>query len=176
MTVEKENLNEEVIEEITENEAAEEVVTEEVTEIDILTAKLKEQEESYLRLYADFDNYRKRAAKEKLESYTDATSQVMTKLLPVIDNLGRALSTNDEENPLYSGLKMISKQLDDTLKGLGLEMINSLGGQFDPNFHYAVLTDCDESREDNEIVEVMQEGYMFKGKVIRPAMVKVNQK
>ncbi len=176
MTVEKENLNEELTEEVTENEVCEETPCEEVSETEVLKAKLKEQEESYLRLYADFDNYRKRAAKEKLESYTDATSQVMIKLLPVIDNLGRALLTNDEENPLYSGLKMVSKQLDDTLKNLGLEMISSLGEQFDPNYHYAVMTDSLEEKEDNEIVEVMQEGYTFKGKVIRPAMVKVNQK
>ena len=129
-----------------------------------------------LRLYADFDNYRKRAAKEKLESYTDATAQVMGKLLPVIDNLARAISANTEETPFSNGVKMVSKQLDDVLSGLGLEMIASLGEQFDPNFHYAVMTDSIEDKEDNEIVEVMQEGYLFKGKVIRPAMVKVNQK
>ncbi len=179
MTVEKETLGEEITEEITDEtiteEAAEAVENTEASEIDILTAKLKEQEESYLRLYADFDNYRKRVAKEKLESYTDATAQVMGKLLPVIDNLHRAITSQAEETPFASGVKMVAKQLDDTLSGLGLEMIASLGEQFDPNYHYAVLTDSDESREDNEIVEVMQEGYIFKGKVIRPAMVKVNQ-
>ena len=154
MTVEKENLDENLSEEITE-EITEEVKTEETDEVSVLTRKLKEQEESYLRLYADFDNYRKRVSKEKLESYTDATSQVMGKLLPVIDNLHRAIAANTEETPFVSGVKMVAKQLDDTLSNLGLEMIASLGEQFDPNFHYAVLTDCDESREDNEIVEVM---------------------
>lgn len=175
MTVEKENLNEELTEEVAGETQAEEA-KEELSEYDILTQKLKEQEESYLRLYADFDNYRKRVAKEKLESYTDATAQVMGKLLPVIDNLARALSTNSEETPFYNGVKMVSKQLDDTLAALGLEMITSLGEQFDPNYHYAVMTDSLEDKEDNEIVDVMQEGYIFKGKVIRPAMVKVNQK
>ncbi|MBR6800373.1 MAG: nucleotide exchange factor GrpE [Eubacteriaceae bacterium] len=172
MTVEKENL-EELTEEVTENTVEENT---QKTEVDILNEKLKEKEESYLRLYADFDNYRKRAAKEKLESYTDATAQVMGKLLPVIDNLARAISANTEETPFSNGVKMVSKQLDDVLSGLGLEMIASLGEQFDPNFHYAVMTDSIEDKEDNEIVEVMQEGYLFKGKVIRPAMVKVNQK
>ena len=179
MTIDKEILNEEnspetAEEVITEENAAEETI--ELSETDILKAQLSEKEDSYLRLYADFDNYRKRASKEKLEAYTDATSSVMEKLLPVIDNLERALSADAEETPFYSGVKMVAKQLDDTLTSLGLEKIQAQGAQFDPNFHYAVMTESLDDREDNEIVDVFQAGYAFKGKVIRPSMVKVNQK
>ena len=175
MTTEKEILSEENETPDTQQDAVQEE-TAELTEADILRTQLQEKEDSYLRLYADFDNYRKRASKEKLEAYTDATSAVMEKLLPVIDNLERALMADAEETPFYNGVKMVAKQLDDTLRNLGLEKINAEGEQFDPNFHYAVMTECIEEKEDNEVVGVMQAGYTFKGKVIRPSMVKVNQK
>ena len=144
--------------------------------MDALEKKFGELNDSYLRLYADFDNYKKRTAKEKTETALYATALVMQKLLPVIDNFERALAAETEESAFYTGVKMVYKQLDEILVSEGLKAIPAEGELFDPNLHHAVMTESDEAKDDNVITEQLQRGYMYKEKVLRPAMVKVNKK
>ncbi len=146
------------------------------SDMDALEKKFGELNDSYLRLYADFDNYKKRTAKEKTETALYATALVMQKLLPVIDNFERALAAETEESAFYTGVKMVYKQLDEILVSEGLKAIPAEGELFDPNLHHAVMTESDEAKDDNVITEQLQRGYMYKEKVLRPAMVKVNKK
>jgi molecular chaperone GrpE len=145
-------------------------------EIKKLQNDLAELNDSYLRLHADFDNFRKRAVKEKTEISTYALSDLMTKLLHVLDNFDRAMaSCPDDESPFYEGVKMVAKQLNDIMTEEGLCKIEAQDTAFDPNLHYAVMTECDETKDDNVITQELQTGYRFKDKVIRPSMVKVNK-
>lgn len=146
------------------------------SETEQIKREYDELNDRYVRLYADFDNYKKRAGKEKLEMSSYALSGIMAKLIDVKDNFERALG-KDEENdtPFYNGMKMVAKQLDDILSAEGLSVIKTVGETFDPNMHYAVMTDNNIELGDDIIVEQLQAGYMFKEKVIRPAMVKVNK-
>lgn len=144
--------------------------------------KAAEQAESVvrdqlLRLQADFENYKKRTQKEKSEIYAFAMESLMTKLLPVIDNLERAESAADGENMdnYQAGVQMVFKELMNVLNGEGLSEIEALGKPFDPNFHHGVAVGEDADKADQEVLEVFQKGYTFKDKVIRAAMVKVNQ-
>ena len=138
--------------------------------------ELKTLNETYLRLYADFENFRKRTSKEKLDISSYAISDVMTKLLPIIDNFDRALSVETEkQGSFYEGMNMISKQLKDVLISEGLEKIECCGEPFDPNLHYGVQIGNEEGIKDDIILEELQTGYKYKNKVIRPAMVKVNK-
>ena len=129
-----------------------------------------------MRLQADFENYKKRTAKEKTEIYAHAVEGVMTKLLTVIDNLDRAEASADSENfeGYHNGVQMIFKEFMNVLQGEGLKEIDALDQPFDPNFHYGVTVGQDEEKDDQVVLEVLQKGYMCKDKVIRPAMVKVN--
>ncbi|MBQ3281190.1 MAG: nucleotide exchange factor GrpE [Eubacterium sp.] len=131
--------------------------------------------EKYTRLMADFQNYRKRTEKEKADVYSFANEKIMTDLLQVIDNFERALGSECQDQPYADGMQMIFKQLTDILKGAGLEEIEATGHDFDPNFHHAVLTDSNPDFDSGKVTEVLQKGYKLNGKVIRPAMVKVNE-
>ncbi|AFA49417.1 nucleotide exchange factor GrpE [Acetobacterium woodii] len=132
-----------------------------------------------MRLQADFENFKKRSQKEKTEIYQYASENFATKLLPVMDNLERAeaaLTDASEEAKSYvDGLEMVFKQLKDVLKEEGLEEI-VCEGPFDANLHHGVAVGDDDEKEDQDIIDVFQKGYKFKGKVIRPAMVKVCSK
>ncbi|MBC3797398.1 nucleotide exchange factor GrpE [Acetobacterium tundrae] len=132
-----------------------------------------------LRLQADFENYKKRSQKEKTEIYQFAAENFATKLLPVVDNLERAEASladlSEEAKGCADGLEMVFKQLKEVLKEEGLEEV-SCEGSFDPKLHHGVAVGEDEEKEDQAILEVFQKGYSFKGKVIRPAMVKVCNK
>ena len=145
-------------------------------ELQKLQEEYKKLDDTYMRLYADFDNYRKRVIKEKYEMSSYAISGIMTKLIGVIDNFDRALKDESEKtSSFYEGVKMVSKQLSDILTDEGLSPIETVGVKFDPNVHHAVLTDSDPKQEDDIILEALQPGYRYKEKVIRPAMVKVNK-
>ena len=135
-----------------------------------------ELNERYLRLYADFENYKKRSVKEKADSLIYACAPLMEKLLSVKDNMERALGSGEENSPLFEGLKLVAKQFGDILEGEGLQAIETENKPFDPNYHNAVMLDNDEEKEDNVITAELQKGYTFKDKVIRPSMVKVNKK
>ena len=126
------------------------------------------------RTMAEFDNYRKRTIKEKASIYNDGAGDTIEKLLPVVDNFERALAAvDDTENSLYVGIEMIFRQLSDILKHMGVEAVPGEGEQFDPNVHHAMAHVEDENLGDNVVVEVLQKGYKFKDKVLRPSLVKV---
>ena len=148
--------------------------TEEVT-----TAANPEAEEYYAqlqRVMADFDNYRKRVVKEKDAQYSVILSEVITELLPVIDNLEKSLQTKaeDEASKAWkSGVELIYRQFTEVLSKLGAEEIKAVGEQFDPNLHDAVMHVEDENVGDNVIVEELRKGYKLKDRIIRHSMVKV---
>ena len=135
--------------------------------------ELKGANDRYLRLLAEYDNYRKRSQKEKDSLYADIKSDTVAKFLPVYDNLVRALAQNTEDEAYRRGVEMIMAQFNTTLEKLGATKIECLGQKFDPSLHNAVMHVEDEEKGENEIVEVFQEGFMMGEKVIRFAMVKV---
>ena len=137
----------------------------------------KEPEEDgdakYLRLMADFQNYKKRVEKEKKDLYSYANEKIMTELLDVLDNFERALEQENTGEGFKEGMEMIFKQLSGVLEKSGLAGIPALGEDFDPNFHNAVMTEEPEEYESGKVSGVLQKGYTLNGKVIRPSMVKV---
>src|SRR5690606_28307987 len=140
----------------------------------------KEKEELYqrfLRAQAEFDNFKKRTIKERESAAKYKSQDLATELLPAIDNFERALQVEvDESNKgLLEGISMVYRQLIDALKSQGIEAIESVGKEFDPNIHQAVMQVEDESMDSNVVVEELQKGYLIKDRVIRPAMVKVNK-
>lgn len=164
--------------EITEEEAVvEEKQEETVSETEKLEAQLKEQTDKYLRLMAEYDNYQKRTQKEKAARYADAVVDTVLKLLPIGDNLERALNTevtSEDAVKFKEGIEMVMKQFNDCLEKLEVKPIPALGEQFDPNIHNAVMHIEDESVDDNTIVEDLQKGYIYKDeRVVRHSMVKV---
>lgn len=131
--------------------------------------------EKYLRLAADFQNYKRRTENEKNEIFAYANEKIIKELLTVMDNFERALPSVEEssDKKLSDGIKMIYKQMAELLQRFGVKEIESQGSDFDPNFHHAVLSEPSDEFESNKIIETMQKGYTLNGKVIRPAMVKV---
>lgn len=134
---------------------------------------LAEKEDQYLRLAAEYDNYRKRTAKEKESAWTQAKADTVAAFLPVFDNLERALKQETSDEAYAKGVEMTMKGLQDVLTKLGVEVIPALGETFDPNCHNAVMHVEDESAGENTVVEVFQQGFTCGDKVIRFAMVKV---
>ncbi len=135
--------------------------------------KPQEDSERYLRLMAEFDNYKKRSAKEREAIYTDVRVDTVTKFLPVFDNLERAMKTETADEAFKKGVEMTFNQLTDVFRKLGVEEIESVGKPFDPTLHNAVMHVEDESLGENEIVEEFQKGFKIGDKVIRFSMVKV---
>lgn len=131
--------------------------------------------EKYTRLLSEFDNMRARNEKESAEMSDKGAMEALEKILPVIDNLERALDTIEEDNktPFQEGIEKIYRQLMDTLEEIGVKPMNAAGTEFDPNFHNAVIHEEDENQGENLVVEEMQKGYMYKDQVLRHAMVKV---
>ncbi len=130
-------------------------------------------EDKYLRLAAEYDNYRKRSAKEKESAWTDAKASTAAAFLPVYDNLERALKAPCSDEAFLKGVEMTMNQLKDVLTKLNIEEIPALGEKFDANLHNAVMHVDDDSVEENTVVEVFQTGFKTGDKVIRFAMVKV---
>ena len=139
-------------------------------------AKKESEEDSdtrYMRLMADFQNYKKRVEKEKKDLYSYANEKLVTELLDVLDNFERALEQETSDENFKKGMEMIFKQLSNVLEKSGLAEIAALGEDFDPNVHNAVMTEETEDYESGKVSGVMQKGYTLNGKVIRPSMVKV---
>ena len=136
-------------------------------------AEMAAANDRYLRLYAEYDNYRKRSQKERDSLYGDIKADVLTKFLPVYDNLERALALQCADEAYRRGVEMIMAQFKATMEKLGVTEIESLGKKFDPNLHNAVMHVEDEEKGESEIVEVFQQGFRIGDKVIRFAMVKV---
>lgn len=136
-------------------------------------ALLKAEKDRYLRLAAEYDNYRKRSAKERESIYQDVRADTVTKFLPVYDNLARALGQETCDEAYRKGVEMIMTQLKDILSRMGVTEIEALGQKFDPALHNAVMHEEDESKGEGEIVQELQKGFRMGDKVIRFAMVKV---
>ncbi len=132
----------------------------------------EESNKKYLTMLAEYDNFRRRSAKEKEGAYSDAYIDVLEKILPVLDNLERAAAYKDGESVLH-GLELTLKSFNEVLSKLGIKEIDAVGGKFDPNLHNAVMHVEDDEHGEGEVVEVLQKGYMCGDKVLRYAMVKV---
>ena len=157
-------------EEVKEEAAQQPAAEEKAPEADAAMAALNDK---YLRICAEYDNFRKRSQKEKEALYTDVKAETLKSFLPVYDNLLRALAQPTEDAAYAKGVEMIMAQFNTTMEKLGVEKIESLGQTFDPAYHNAVMHVDDEEKGENEIVEVFQEGFKAGDKVIRFAMVKV---
>ncbi|WP_315273380.1 nucleotide exchange factor GrpE [Selenomonas sputigena] len=139
-----------------------------------LEADLAEKDAQMLRLRADFDNFRRRSAKEREELTAVVTQGILTDMLPLLDNFERALSAEGSDlDSFRAGVSMIYKQMQEALARNGLEVIDTKDKKFDPNFHQAVMRVQDPEKEDDTIEQELQKGYMAKGRVIRPSMVQV---
>lgn len=183
-----EQIKEEILEE---NEAAEEMnkqeapaeTTEEddevseyndtAAQIDDLEEKLEEANEKYVRLFAEYDNFRKRTAREKSDTYANASAKCIEELLPVVDSYERSLEFECADENFKNGMIMIFNQLKEFLTKMNVTEIEALGAEFDPNFHNAIQQMPDTDYADNHICAVFQKGYMMGDKLIRPAMVAV---
>ena len=175
---EAEKVKAEDAEEKTEGEAAEEETKEEEAKKAEEEAKKAEEAESerYMRLMAEFQNFKRRVAKEKSDIHAYANEKIVGDLLPVLDNFERALSTETEDEGYAKGMQLIFEQLKTALGNAGLEEIKAMDEEFDPNVHNAVMTETIEEKEDGTITKVLQKGYKLKDKVVRPSMVAVNKK
>ena len=135
-------------------------------QIEELTDRLK-------RNMAEFDNFRKRTEKEKSSMYVIGAKDIIEKILPVVDNFERGLAQAPQDDPFADGMEKIYKQLTTTMEGMGVEPIEAVGKEFNPDFHNAVMHVEDESVGENIVVEELQKGYTYKGFVVRHSMVKV---
>ena len=137
-------------------------------------AKYNDLNDRYLRMAAEYDNFRKRSQREREQAYTDAVSRAVTALLPTYDNLERALKAETADTEYKKGVELTMTQLIESLKGINVTVIDAAAGTaFDPNFHNAVMHVEDESLGENVIAETFQQGFQIGDKVIRHAMVKV---
>lgn len=191
-------MNEEVVEqvnenvELTEEEVAEPVfaeaenaeqadanpLEEQLQEIQMLQEKLDAADNRYLRLQADFDNFRRRTRLDQEASEKYRAQKLITDLLPALDNFERAMKVeadNDQTKSLLQGMEMVYRSLVDALNKEGVEPIEAVGKEFDPHQHQAVMQGEDENYGSNIVTEEYQKGYLLKDRVIRPSMVKVNQ-
>ena len=153
-------------------ETAEEQIPE-TPEVNPWEEKYNAEHDSYLRLAADYDNFRKRTVKEKEQSYGNGKADAVEKLLPVYDNLERALNQPTEDAAYKKGVEMTMNQLVNIFTGLGVEIFGNVGDAFDPNIHNAVMHTEDESVEENTITQVFQKGFKLGEKIVRFAMVQV---
>lgn len=167
------NIHSEEIEEETEDEILEEENSAE-EEIDATEQEILDLKNSLSRIQADFINFKNRTQKEKAQSIALANEGLILRLLPVIDDLERALDQKNCSNEFSEGISMIYKNMIEILKGEGLEEVPSVGEPFDPNFHHAVVMEDNDELESNHIIETLQKGYVLNDKVIRPSMVKVS--
>lgn len=145
----------------------------EASEIDEIKKQLGEEKDKYLRIAAEYDNFRKRSIQDKVNAVADATSRSAIEFLSVIDNFERALNTETTDENYKKGIEMIFRQYTDILKKLGIEEIEALNKPFDPNFHNAVNQIQDENFGENTVCQVFQKGYKMGSKIIRCAMVVV---
>lgn len=173
----KGHLQDEAIEETSDENVIEEIDPKD-QKINELQQLADENEEKYLRLYAEFENYKCRIQKENEINKTYQAQRVLTDILPAIDNIERALQIEGDDETfksLQKGVQMVHESLINALKDNGLEVIKTEGEAFDPNIHQAVVQDDNPDFESGEITQELQKGYKLKDRVLRPSMVKVNQ-
>ena len=166
----------EILEDVS-KDTKEEAQTNDISYEELLTKKdeeLNAKQDQYQRLLAEYDNFKRRTQKEKEAIYTDSVKDTVAKLLPVIDNLIRAVDAfADKESEECKGVAMVLKQTEEIFTNMGVTEIKAVGEQFNPELHNAVMHIDDEKIDDNTVVEEFQKGYMYKDKVIRYSMVKV---
>ena len=168
----KKNKKETPVEEIVE-ETPVTPEAEETPEINEWEEKYNAEHDAHLRLAADYDNFRKRTIKEKEQSYGNGKADAVEKLLPVYDNLERALNQPTEDEAYKKGVEMTMTQLVNIFAGLGVEIFGNVGDAFDPNIHNAVMHTEDEALGENVISQVFQKGFRLGDKIVRFAMVQV---
>ena len=155
-------------------ETAETAASEEISETDALKQEVESLKDKMIRHAAEFDNFKKRTAKEREDLYAMAVCDTVEKVLPVKDNLERAISAADAaDSGMLEGVTMILKQLDDVFTALGVEKIKTVGEAFDPELHNAVMHEENEEFGENTVSEELVSGFTCKGRVVRHAMVKV---
>lgn len=143
-------------------------------QVDGLNKDLQEKKDRLLRLQADFDNFRRRSAKEREEISAVVTQNFCKDMLPLLDNFERAMAAETKDVEAFQkGVEMIFTQFQEILKKNGLEHIEAIGQKFDPNFHQAVMRVEDPEKEDDTVAQELQKGYMVKDRVVRPSMVQV---
>jgi len=150
-----------------------EQVTPSASEVDQLRAERDSLLDRLARMQADFENARKRAAKEQQEYRDYALVDASKRLIPVLDSFQRALQTSPEKSEYQAGVELIHKQLQDELAKIGVREISAKGEQFDPRFHEAIEMVDTEDAEDHQVLEELQRGYKLKDRLLRPAMVRV---
>lgn len=155
-------------EEVVNNEENIETVNQE-TEKD--NSEYEELNDRYKRLFAEFENYKKRSQKEKESIYGMITGDVVSSMLPIMDNLEKAAEAKSSDTQYQDGVKLVARQFQEALKGLGLEEIETIGQRFDPEFHEAVSHIEDETKGEQEIVQEYRKGYKIGNKVVRHSMV-----
>lgn len=172
----KENLEKVPEQEEIEVEVDEEVVDPKDEEIKKLKEDLEKQKNDYLKVFADMDNLKKRLEAEAINTKKYRIQSFALEMLPVIDNLERALSSyENKEDAFYKGVKMIYDQLITSLKNEGVEEIECLEKEFDPNFEQSIMVEKKEGTKPNIVIEVLQKGYMLKDRVLRAALVKISE-
>ena len=163
--------------ELPKTEAIEEETPEEATEAKPEAAeseKVAQLKDQWLRTMAEFDNFRKRTQKEKEQAFGRGVAYAAEAILPVVDNFERALNAaSDKDDAFVKGVEMTYQQMIGALKSLGIEAIEALGKTFDPHFHHAMMHVEDDQYGENEVIEVLQTGYMYNDTVLRCSMVKV---
>ena len=177
--IKKENLDEnkdlenENIEDVVKEEGQDE--SQEVTNESSDDEKYQDLMDKFMRLQADFSNYKRRTEAQKTEYVELGVKKIVNDLLPVLDNFERALDSIGEKDSTYDGILMIKNQLTDVLKKEGIVEMKALGEEFDPTYHHAVLTEDSDEYYSGYVIEVLQKGYLINDKTLRPAMVKVSQ-
>lgn len=187
-----ENDCEEINQEVAENEDSENVAKasgvedeeenaeeENLSELEILQKELKSLKDRYHRALADYQNLQRRSAKEVLEARGRGTAEFIKSLLPVLDTMDKAmeqLNNADIDKKVKDGLELFAIQLSDLLESAGLKEIPAVDNKFDPNFHEALCKRTDENKEDEIILTEFNRGYTFKGQVLRPSQVEINQR
>lgn len=138
-----------------------------------LEKQLNDANDKYLRLCAEYDNYRKRTTKEKTEAYGNATAKCISDILPILDSFERAIDAECTDESFKNGMQMIYNQFIEALKKIGVEEMEAIGKEFDPNIHNAIKQEESEEFGENTVCEVFQKGYMLGDRVIRHAVVAV---
>ena len=176
MSSKKKEAPEEPIEkaqEETAEEVKEETAPEENAELTKVKEELAAEKDKYLRLFAEYDNFRKRSSRERDNIYADVKADTLSKLLPVYDNLARALAQETADEAYRKGVEMTMNQFNEVMKSLGVTPIEALGQTFDPTLHNAVMHTEDPDKGEGEIVQEFQKGFRMGERVIRFSMVQV---
>ncbi len=172
----EENLQNDVEETVADTETTDTEAVEEKTPLELAEESIANLTDRLMRTAAEFDNFKKRSQREKSEVYSTAVCDTTEKLLPVLDNLERAISVSAEDtdaNSMLEGVKMIQKQFLDALAAIGVLPMDAAGKPFDPEKHNAVMTE-ESDQEENTVLEELMKGYVYQDKVVRHAMVKVS--